>query len=258
MLERSARALLLCLFVLGALAAVGGIGDDWARLTLPPHLPPGSAAAWLGSNALGQDLGARWLQALGGLWTTILPAAVAALGLALVLGWLAAGRTLPGIIARGTIDLADALPALLVALALLLAWRAGPAGVLLALAWCLWPDSVRTFEAEFRRLRAAPLWASTQLLGASPWRVLTRHALPLLLPLLRDQLVVLLILAIKLEAALGFIGAHQARTVSLGSLLAEGQAAAAAGDWWPLLLPCFTLLLLAGGMILTRPPRFLP
>jgi peptide/nickel transport system permease protein len=256
MVERCAAVVLLVLLGLGALAAIGLIGQDWASLPHAPGLPPGSTA-WLGSNALGQDLGARWLQALASLWKSVLPAATGALLLSAALAWLAAGRGATGALARGGIDLSDALPALLVALALLLIWRGGPLGVVLALLWCLWPYSVRLLEAEFTRLRTSPLWASATLVGATPLDAWRTHALPLLRPLLRDQFIVLALLGVNLEVALGFIGVYNATGVSLGSLLAEAQSALSAGSWWPLVLPAFTLLLLAGGMIALAPRRFL-
>lgn len=256
MAERVALLVLTILFGLGALTVLGWIGQDWAALPHPPYLRPGSLA-WLGSNALGQDLGARWLQALAGLWRTALPAAAGALLTATALAWWAAGRGVGGRMARGAIDLADAVPALLIALGLLLAWRGGTFGVALALFWCLWPYSVRQLEAECSRLRQSSLWAQVSVSGATPWRAWRRQALPLLKPLLRDQFVLLVLLAINLEVALGFIGVYSASGISLGALLAEGQSAVTAGHWWALVLPGFTLLLLAGGMIGLAPRRFL-
>lgn len=253
--ERIARALLLLFAALGGLAAAGWIGTDWLQIRLSPFALPQSDA-WAGANALGQDLGARWLQALASLWRMALPACLLGLFVALLIALLASGRGLLAAAARLLIDLADSVPALLVVLALMLALQGWWWGSFIALAWCLWPESVRMLEVELRRVRRAEFWQAARLTGAGPWRTLRVQLLPLLWPMLRDQSALLLLLAIKTEVALNFIGIHTGHTVSLGGLLAEGLGAIAQGYWWPMLLPCFTLILLMFAATAIRPRNF--
>ena len=89
MLERCCRLVLWLFALLGGLAAIGWIGQDWVRISLPAYAAP-DWSAWAGANAIGQNLGQRWLQALASLWLLALPAALLALSLALLLDWLAA------------------------------------------------------------------------------------------------------------------------------------------------------------------------
>jgi peptide/nickel transport system permease protein len=204
-LRTLAAAVLMLLAVLGLATALGWIGQDWALLLHPPLLPPG-AQLWGGSNALGQNLGHRWLQALAGLWRTALPASALALVLAVVLAWWASGRGPLRALAHGLIDLADAVPALLLVLALGFVLRGWSLGALLVLALCLWPESVRVLELKLRAVRNCDWWLQAQLSGANLSRALWVQLPANLLTNLRDQALLLFVLAVKTEVLLSFLG----------------------------------------------------
>lgn len=247
-LRLPAAFLLALLAILGLSSQLGWIGQDWALLRHAPLLAP-SAELLAGSNALGQNLGHRWLQALAGLWTTAVPAMLLALALALVLAWWASGRGPLRALAHGLIDLADAVPALLLLLALGFVLRGWTLGAVLVLALCLWPESVRLLELKLRTLRSADWWLQTRLSGAGVMRAIRVQLPPNVLPVLRDQAVLLFVLAVKTEVLLSFLGLRQGGSVSLGGLLTEGLQATAQGVWFPLLLPCCTLVFIVASAL---------
>jgi ABC-type dipeptide/oligopeptide/nickel transport system permease subunit len=239
----------LLLASLGLSTQLGWVGQDWALVLHAPLQAPGTELL-LGSNALGQNLGHRWLQALAGLWTTALPAMLLALLLALLLAWWAAGRGPLRVLAHTLIDLADAVPALLLLLALGFVLRGWAFGAVLVLALCLWPESVRLLEIRLRSLRQSDWWLQAQLSGAGVLRMIFVQLPTNLLPVLRDQAVLLFVLAVKTEVLLSFLGLRHSESVSLGGLLSEGLQASAQGVWFPLLLPCCTLVLIVASALL--------
>lgn len=239
------------LLLMGALARVGGLGQDWALMQHPPLLLPGGEH-WLGTSLWGQDLGARWLQALGQVWSGALPAALIAVLVALMVAWLAAGHGMLSAVARSGMDLMDCVPTLLVLLALGFVLKGMPTAGLLVLGLCLWPESVRVLERGLRVLRHSAWWQQRSLLGAGWSQGGWRHWGPHLWNLLLPQVLLMGMLALKAEVLLQFLGAGSSQSVSLGSLLVEGLAATGQGAWWPLLLPCCTLVWLWSGLLAAR------
>jgi peptide/nickel transport system permease protein len=188
---------------------------------------------WLGTDDRGRDVAARLAHGA----RTSLVVAAAAMTLALLVGTtagaLAGGG--PRIIDKGVVgacDVIGALPALLLVVAAqgLIGRASFPIMVgLIALPRAA--DVARLARAEVRRALSQPFVEATRAIGASPWRVLWRHALPQAVPQLAVAAAMTLSSAVLSEAMLTFIGfGTPPPTASWGELLREAQGSGLV--WW--------------------------
>lgn len=87
---------------------------------------------------------------------------------------------------------------------------------------------------------------AAKLIGRSPWVILSKHLLPNVMSPVLVIATISLALAIILEATLSFLGVGAPPTKpSLGTLIRIGQDFLFAGEWWIILFPSLTLLILA-------------
>lgn len=238
-----------CLWLLALLAAACWIGG--ALLGVDPHAPdwtalsapPGTAGHWLGTDAIGRDVLARTL-AGGRLSLTIgvlgsLVALVIGLGFGAIAGL--AGGAVERALVR-VLDVASALPFLLVVILLLTLFERSLVLLLFAIGGYVWLDLARVMRAEAARLREAPFMLAAQAAGATFGQRLRWHALPHLLPLACVYLGLILPQAILVESFLGFLGLSvDEPSASWGTLLAEGVQELDASPW-TLLVPAATLV----------------
>ncbi|MEN0088529.1 MAG: ABC transporter permease [Pseudomonadota bacterium] len=88
--------------------------------------------------------------------------------------------------------------------------------------------------------------AAAQLIGRSSGSIMLRHILPNVMSPVLVIATISLALAIIAEATLSFLGVGAPPTQpSLGTLIRIGQGFLFSGEWWILLFPSLTLLLLA-------------
>ena len=88
--------------------------------------------------------------------------------------------------------------------------------------------------------------SAARLIGRNPSAIMARHILPNILSPVLVIATISLALAIIAEATLSFLGVGAPPTQpSLGTLIRIGQGYLFSGEWWILLFPAMTLLLLA-------------
>jgi peptide/nickel transport system ATP-binding protein/peptide/nickel transport system permease protein len=215
----------------------------------PPFAPP-SAAHWLGTNDIGQDILSELV------WGSRVSLAI---GLAAALVGTALG-TLVGVVAgyeRGRVDavlmrvtdLVLMMP--LLPLMIVLAAFIGPNLGILAgvMGLLMWAAPARILRAAVLSVGEADFVTGALALGAGRGQVLVRHVAPALLALIGAEFVQLLGRAILLEASLSFLGLGDPLRKSWGSMLyyaqARGAVLSGAWVWWvlpPGLLTAATLL----------------
>ncbi len=87
---------------------------------------------------------------------------------------------------------------------------------------------------------------AARLIGRSPYVIMARHILPNVLSPVLVIATISLALAIIAEATLSFLGVGAPPTEpSLGTLISVGQRFMFSGNWWILVFPALTLLILA-------------
>ena len=199
-----------------------------------------SAAHWFGTTELGQDVFRQFL--LGGrislyvgVFATVI-AIVLGAGLGLVSGYYAGWRD--AVLMRIT-DFFLVLPTL--PLIIVLAALFGQSIVITSLVIGLtsWPQTARIIRSQVLSLRERALVLRVRSLGASNYRIMARHILPNVAPLIFANLVLVLSGAILAQAALAFLGLGDPVQVSWGTMLhnAFNAGAMSTGAWWYILTP---------------------
>lgn len=220
--------------------------DDWAVWPPIAHDPievrtagvlrplaAPSSVHRLGTDDRGRDVAARLVHGARASLGAAALAAVVALGLALVLALAAVWR---GGVARAAIlagaDVVATAPSVLLVIAVGgLTGLRGTTAIALLVAIPRAADTARLLVAELEALLARPFAEAARALGASPARVLVRHALPSAWPALATATALTAASAVLAEAALTFLGLGvPPPTPSWGELLA--QASQHDLRWW--------------------------
>ena len=206
------------------------------EIACAPFATP-SAAHLLGCNDVGQDLltgilaGGRVSLAIG------LATALMTTALATVYAVTAAYRG--GFVDLAAMRIVDAVMALpfLPLVIVLGAFLGGSVFVQVAiLCLVMWAQPVRELRAQALNLRSADYVGASRAMGASAWRVVTRHIVPELAPLIVPQFVRVAHHAILIESSLSFLGLGDPVRKSWGTILFHANARTAfltdAWLWW--------------------------
>jgi peptide/nickel transport system permease protein len=149
----------------------------------PPLLEPGKGGFLLGSDSIGRDVLSRVFYGIRASWFGAL--AVIAVGVliggtfGLIAG--AAGGWVDNILMRIT-DGFLALPAPVLAIAVVSALGPGFTHTLIAVSIVWWPFYARIVRGEIRKLAARPHVEAARLAGSGRARIATRHLLPGAIP----------------------------------------------------------------------------
>jgi peptide/nickel transport system permease protein len=203
-------------------------------------LQPPSRAHWMGTTELGQDVFRQFL--VGGrisLYVGVsatLIAMVLGAGLGMVSGYYAGWRDT--VLMRVT-DFFLVLPTL--PLIIVLAALFGQSIVVTSLVIGLtsWPQTARIIRSQVLSLRERPLVQRVRSLGASNLRIMGKHILPNVVPLILANLALVLSGSILAQAALAFLGLGDPVQVSWGTSLhnAFDSGAMSQGAWWYVMTP---------------------
>lgn len=210
------------------------IGDVLSLRLLPP-LSRDVDGNWhlLGTDRFGRDLFVRMMLAGRISLAVGVAGSVIAASLGTLAGAIAAWRG--GWIDRVIMGLADALlsiPRLVLLLVCAALWQPGLATVVVVLVATGWMGVARMIRAEVLGVNTQPYVQSAVALGARPWRVLWRHALPNAL----GPAIVATTLgvgnAILLESGLSFLGLGiQPPRPSWGNMIAGGRDLIVTAPW---------------------------
>ncbi len=222
------------------------------EIDVAARLQPPSLEHWFGTDDLGRDILSRII--LGA--SVSLRVGFLAVGIALVvgatIGLLAGfyGRWVDDVLMR-IMDMLFAFPAVLLAIAVLAVRGPGSGNTALAIAIVYVPIFARVSRASVLGVREEVYVRASRSVGASDWRLLTRHVLPNAAPPIIVQTSISLAFAVLAEAALSFLGlGTQPPNPSWGLMLAEGRGYIDLA-WWIAFFPgmaifltvlCFNLL----------------
>jgi len=207
-----------------------------------------SAAHWFGTDDLGRDIysrivyGARWT-----LYVVILVAVIAA-PIGLLVGTIAgyAGGWTDTILMRIT-DIFLAFPKLVLALAFVAALGPGIENAVLAIAITSWPPYARIARAETLTVRNSDYIKAVQLMGASPFRIVLRHIMPLCISSLIIRVTLDMAGIILTAAGLGFLGlGAQPPLPEWGAMIASGRRFIL-DQWWVAAAPGAAILIVSLG-----------
>jgi peptide/nickel transport system permease protein len=215
-----------------------------------PNLAPG-AQFWFGTDTNGMDVYSRTIAATS--LNVAIGACVAGLTTALgiliglTVGMNESRRGLVGSLSRAltrVIDLADAIPVILVGIVALSLFGARVTTLVVALTVILVPLQARVVRTETLRVRSEAFLDAARLAGQSEVELTVRHVLPnASWPALGNASVVFGYSCI-LTASLGFLGVGlRPPTAEWGSMISAGVPGATTGQWWASGFPAVALAL---------------
>jgi len=131
-------------------------------------------------------------------------------------------------------------------------WGASLFHVIMVIGILEWTTTARIIRAQVLSLRERVYIKRTKSLGASDARIIARHILPQVGPLLIANTVLTVAIAIYLETALAFLGLEDPSVTTWGTILehAFDRTAISSGAWWAIVPDGFVIALVIVGCFL--------
>jgi len=224
-------ALLLVMVGLAVLAPLAFTVDP-LRIDPIARLKPPSAEAWFGTDMFGRDVYSRAVY--GARISLTIGLAVAALSIAigLVIGLIAGYIRVVDAIVMRIMDGVMAIPAILLAIALVALSGSSLATVIVAITIPEIPRVVRLVRAIVLSIREEPYVEAAIASGTGLPAILRRHVLPNTIAPLIVQATYVCAAAIILEAILSFLGAGTPPEIpSWGNMIAEARTYFQIAPW---------------------------
>jgi peptide/nickel transport system permease protein len=204
-----------------------------------PFLPP-SSKHLLGTNDVGQDIFSELIYGSRISLLVGVSAAIAAVFIGTIVGLFTGfyGGLLDDILSTITdvMLLLPILPFMILMAALL---GQGYQNIVLTIAVFTWPGIARLIKAQVMSLKNFPYIEAAKAYGASSMRLMFRHILPQIYPLIVAFVILRTGGAILAEAALSFLGLGDPTQKSWGGMIywAMNSGAISSGRWWWIVAP---------------------
>lgn len=235
--HRLALTGLAVFIVLLLLSTIGPLFWQYSSSTITSQFATGPSSRHpFGTDLIGHDMFAQVMNAEATSVKTALLVAVIATAIGTAIGALAGyyGKLADALLMRFT-DLILAVP--LLAILLVLSNKLSKQAnswfwIAIILGCVLWTSLARQVRGAFLSLREREFIEAEHAIGASDRRIILRHMIPNAIGPIIVSATLTVALAILIEAVLSFLGLGiQPPEVSLGSLIASGQDAAATLSW---------------------------
>lgn len=115
-----------------------------------------------------------------------------------------------------------------------------------------WTTTARVVRSQTLAVKSRKFVLRARAIGAGRGHIIWRHILPLVMPILVVQAVLVVSLAVLNESTLAFLGLSDPTKVSWGQMLnyAFGRGAMSTGAWWALVAPGFGIVWVVLGLTL--------
>jgi peptide/nickel transport system permease protein len=219
--------ILVAVFVLFALFGPWIAPHDPARIDLPARLASPSLAHWCGTDELGRDILSRLIY--GARISMLVGSSVVAgsLFLGLIVGSIAGyyGGKIDRFVNVVLMNAFLSFPGILIAIAFVAFRGPGIFNLILALSLGGWVGYARLVRAQVLATREREYVEAARAIGASDWRIVTRHILPNIIQPVIVQAAIGMAGAVLAEATMSFLGLGvPPPTASWGSMLNDGRA----------------------------------
>ena len=213
--------------------------------TISSVFAPPSLSHYLGTDDGGQDVLTLFLHGtrislLIGFFATLIAVFVGGL-VGLTAGYF--GGRIEQILMRIT-DVFLVIPDLPLIIALVAVIGPGTINIVLAIGLVGWTSTARLVRSQTLTVKNRKFVVRARAIGAGHARIILRHILPAVAPLLTANTVLVLSLAILNESTLSFLGLGDAAAISWGQMLhlSFTRGAMSAGAWWALVPPGFGIV----------------
>jgi peptide/nickel transport system permease protein len=132
-------------------------------------------------------------------------------------------------------------------------WGPSLSHIIIVIGVLLWTGTARVVRAQVKSVRERAYVQRARSLGAGNLRIVLRHVLPQIAPLLIASTVLTIAVAIFDETALAFLGLGDPSRISLGKVIENAfqRTAISSGAWWAIVPPgaAVALLILSCSLI---------
>jgi len=255
LIERKAAALglgIIAFFVILAIAAPLIAPYSTTARTCAVFAPP-SASHWFGCDDGGIDMlseiisGGRISLIIG--FAATLVAMLIGGGVGIASGYF--GRWLDITLMRIT-DYLLVIPDLAFAMVIADVWGPSLSHVIGVIAILEWATTARIIRAQVMSVKERVYIKRARSIGASHARIIGRHILPQVGPLLMANTVLTVAIAIYLETALAFLGLEDPTVTTWGTILEHAfeRTAISSGAWWAIVPDGFLIAIVIVGCFL--------
>ena len=222
---------ILGLMLLAALAAPWVAGDPYSMKPVQRFLPP-SDTFWFGTDNLGRDVYARTIYGARVSLAVGLSVAILAVSVGLAIGVLAGFFRPVEILVMRLMDGLMAIPAILLAIALISLFKGSVGVVIIAIVVPEVPRVARLVRSVVLTTREQPYVEAAIASGTRLRRILLRHILPSTFSPLIVQATYICASAILIEAGLSFLGAGTPPEIpTWGNMIASSRVYLARAPW---------------------------
>lgn len=217
--------------------------DPYEIVSAPETPPWTDAAAPLGTDYLGRDLGRGLLKGGGPTIAVGAAAALITLVIGISLGGIAGyfGGWVDDLLMRVT-EFFQVLPALLFAMVVITLFSPTTITTAIAIGLVLWPQTARLTRGEFLKIRELEYVMAARSIGARNGRIMWRVILPNALPPLIVSATLTVGVAILFQAGLSFLGLGDPNIMSWGLMIGTNRQYIL-DAWWPVTLPGVAIFL---------------
>ncbi|MEZ4633113.1 MAG: ABC transporter permease [Deinococcales bacterium] len=223
------------------------------RITLDSIYAKPSPQHLLGTDDAGKDVlsnfiyGAR-VSLTVGLFASLISVLIGG-SIGLLAGFF--GGRLEAILMRFT-DIVLVIPDLPLAVVLVALTKPSLKNIIIVIGILGWTATARLVRSQVLSVKERKFILRAKALGANPLYILVRHVLPLVLPLIMANSVLVISLAILNESGLAFLGLGDPTVLSWGQMLnfAFNRGAMSSGAWWAFIAPGFGIVWLVLGFSL--------
>ncbi|KQU54315.1 D-ala-D-ala transporter subunit [Bosea sp. Leaf344] len=239
--------IVVALLLVAAFAPLIAPFDPLAQ-NLDRRLMPPSAVNWFGTDSLGRDIFSRIVHGARVTLVIVIMVVIMVGPVGLLIG--ATSGYLGGWVDRALMRVTDiflAFPRLVLALAFVAALGPGLENAVIAIAITAWPPYARVARAETLIIRQQDYIAAVRLQGASQWRIVWKHVVPLCLPSLIVRTTLDMAGIILTAAGLGFLGlGAQPPIPEWGAMISAGREQIF-DQWWVATFPGVAICIVALG-----------
>ena len=236
------------LILLAIFAPWVAMGKSPLDQDLAGRLAAPSAAHWFGTDELGRDIFTRTLYGARVTLTIVVLVSVVVAPIGLAVGTLAGylGGWVDVVLMRIT-DIFLAFPRLILALAFAAALGPGIENAVIAISLTAWPPYARIARSETMTIARSDFIQAVVLEGASTWRILFRHIVPLCLSSVIVRLTLDMAGIILTAAGLGFLGlGAQPPMPEWGAMISSGREFLL-DQWWVSTIPGIAIFVVSLG-----------
>jgi len=223
--------IILGAMLLAALAAPWIAGDPYSMKPVQRFKPP-SDTLWFGTDNLGRDVYARTIYGARVSLAVGLTVALVAVSIGLVIGLLAGFIRPVEVLIMRLMDGLMAIPAILLAIALISLFKGSVGVVIIAIVIPEVPRVARLVRAVVLTTREQPYIEAAIASGTRVRKILWRHILPSTFPPIIVQATYICASAILIEAGLSFLGAGTPPEIpTWGNMIASSRIYLARAPW---------------------------